>query len=110
GIHVYIHLKPVNNYEAVAEFARLLAAEVAHRVPQIATIERSIAKRKSDQVYVDSMQNARGKSLSSVLTARAKPGETVSMPLTWKQVESGAKSADFTITNVTQLIEKKTKP
>jgi len=110
GMHVYIPLKPVNNYEAVAEFARLLAAEVAHRVPQIATIERSIAKRKSDQVYVDSMQNARGKSLASVLTARAKPGATVSMPLTWKQVESGAKIADFTIRNVPELIAKKKNP
>jgi len=88
----------------------LLAAEVANRVPKIATIERSIAKRKADQVYVDAMQNARGKSLAAVLTARAKPRATVSMPLTWKQVEKGVKISDFTIKNVPELIAKKGNP
>jgi bifunctional non-homologous end joining protein LigD len=107
GIHVYVPLKPTNAYEKAAEFARLLAAEVAHRAPKIATIERMIAKRKTTQVYVDWMQNARGKSLASVFTARAKPGATVSMPLTWKQIEKGVKMSDFTISNVPDLLGKK---
>lgn len=110
GMHIYLPLKPVNTYERVAEFARLLAAEVANRVPQIATIERTIVKRKVDQVYVDSMQNARGKSLAAVFTARAKPKATVSMPLTWKQVEKGVKISDFTIRNVPELLAKKGNP
>jgi bifunctional non-homologous end joining protein LigD len=110
GVHIYIPLKPTNEYEKVAEFAKLLSGEVAHRAPQIATVERAIAKRKSTQVYVDWMQNARGKSLASVFTARAKPKATVSMPLTWKQIERGAKIADFTITNVPELLNKKGDP
>ena len=110
GMHIYLPLKPRNEYEAVAEFARLLAAEVAHRRPQTATIERSLSKRKVDQVYVDAMQNARGKSLAAVFTARAKPGATVSMPLTWQQVEKGVKISDFTIKNVPELIGKKANP
>jgi bifunctional non-homologous end joining protein LigD len=110
GIHVYIPLKPTNEYEKVAEFAKLLAGEVARRAPKIATVERTIAKRKINQVYVDWMQNARGKSLAAVFTARAKPKATVSMPLTWKQIASGVKIADFTITNVPELIKKKGDP
>ena len=58
--------------EKVAEFARLFATEVASRAED-RDIERTIAKRKSTQVYVDWMQNARGKSLAAVFTARAKP-------------------------------------
>ena len=106
GMHIYLPLKPNNDYERIAEFARLLAAEVAGRVPKIATVERTISKRKTDQVYVDAMQNARGKSLAAVFTARAKPGATVSMPLTWKQVENGVKISDFTIRNVPRIMEK----
>jgi bifunctional non-homologous end joining protein LigD len=106
GIHLYVPLKPKNEYEQVAEFARLFASEVARRAPQIATVERTIAKRKSTQVYVDWMQNARGKSLASVFTARAKPKATVSMPLTWKQISRGVKIEDFTITNVPELLKK----
>ena len=107
GIHIYVPLKPANEYDKVAEFARLFATEVAQRAPKIATVERTIAKRKSTQVYVDWMQNARGKTLAASYTARAKPGATVSMPLTWKQVEKGVKIRDFTITNVPELLKKK---
>ena len=106
GIHVYLPLKPTNKYESVAEFSRLLASEVASRAPKIATVERAIAKRKKEQVYVDWMQNARGKSLASVFTARAKPKATVSMPLTWKQIEQGVKISDFTVKNVPVLLKK----
>jgi bifunctional non-homologous end joining protein LigD len=107
GIHVYVPLKPANEYEKVAEFARLFATEVAQRAPKIATVERTIAKRKSTQVYVDWMQNARGKSLAAVFTARARPKAPVSMPLTWKQIEKGVKIQDFTIVNVPDLLQKK---
>jgi len=107
GIHIYLPLKPTNEYETVAEFSRLLATEIAGRVPKIATVERTIAKRKRDQVYVDWMQNARGKSLASVFTSRAKPKATVSMPLTWKQIEQGVKISDFTVRNVPALLKKK---
>lgn len=107
GIHIYLPLKPRNEYDSVAEFSRLLASEIARRVPKIATVERTIAKRKSDQVYVDWMQNARGKSLAAVFTARAKPKATVSMPLTWKQIEQGVKISDFTVKNVPALLKKK---
>ena len=106
GIHIYLPLKPTNEYESVAEFSRLLAGEVAQRAPKIATVERSLAKRKPQQVYVDWMQNARGKSLAAVFTARAKPGATVSMPLTWKQIEQGVKISDFSVKNVPALLKK----
>ncbi|HYK20774.1 MAG TPA: non-homologous end-joining DNA ligase [Pyrinomonadaceae bacterium] len=107
GIHIYVPLKPANEYDKVAEFARLFASEVARRAPRIATIERTIAKRKSTQVYVDWMQNARGKSLAAAFTARAKPGATVSMPLEWKQISKGVQIKDFTIVNVPELLKKK---
>lgn len=106
GIHIYLPLKPTNDYEKVAEFSRLVAGEVSARVPRIATIERSLSKRKKEQVYVDWMQNARGKSLAAVFTARAKPKATVSMPLTWKQIEQGVKISDFTVKNVPTLLKK----
>ncbi|HKP46318.1 MAG TPA: non-homologous end-joining DNA ligase [Pyrinomonadaceae bacterium] len=106
GVHVYVPLAATNEYEKVAEFSRLLATEIAGRAPKIATVERTISKRKPDQVYVDWMQNSRGKSLAAVFTARAKPGATVSMPLSWKQVEQGVKISDFTVKNVPALLKK----
>jgi bifunctional non-homologous end joining protein LigD len=106
GIHIYVPLKPKYDYGKIAGIAMALANEVAQRAPKIATTQRSLAKRKKQQVYVDAMQNARGKTIASVFSARAKPGATVSMPLAWKQVEKGVKISDFTIRNAPGLLGK----
>ena len=106
GIHVYLPLKPKYDFEKIAEIATALANEVAQRAPKIATTQRSLAKREKQQVYVDAMQNARGKTIAAAFSARAKAGATVSMPLTWKQVRQGVKISDFTIKNAPGLIKK----
>src|SRR5262245_37787977 len=106
GIHIYVPLKPKLVFGKVAAVAEGLAAEVARRAPKIATVQRSLAKREKQQVYVDAMQNARGKTIAAPYSARAKPSATVSMPLTWKQVAKGVKISDFTIQNVPKLVEK----
>ena len=106
GIHIYLPLKPKYDFGKIAAVAHALAGEVASRAPKIATTQRSLAKRQKQQVYVDSMQNARGKTIASVFSARARPGATVSMPVTWKQIEKGVKISDFTIKNVPKLVGK----
>src|ERR1041385_3503967 len=106
GIHIYVPLKPKLEFGKVAAVAEALATEVAQRAPKIATVQRSLAKRQKQQVYVDAMQNARGKTIAAPYSARAKPGATVSMPLTWKQVAKGAKISDFTIENAPILVDK----
>jgi len=106
GIHIYLPLKPKYDYGKIAAVAHALSGEVASRAPKIATTQRSLAKRQKQQVYVDAMQNARGKTIAAPYSARAKAGATVSMPLTWKQIEKGVKIADFTVKNVPKLVEK----
>ena len=106
GIHVYLPIRPKYDYRQIGAIAEGLAAEVARRLPKIATVQRSLAKRQKQQVYVDALQNARGKTIAAAYSARAKPGATVSMPLTWKQIEKGVKISDFTIENLPSLIKK----
>src|SRR6266436_5051140 len=106
GIHVYLPLKPKHDYRKIAAVAEALASEVAQRAPKIATTQRSLSKRQKQQVYVDAMQNARGKSIAAPYSARARANATVSMPLTWKQIELGVKISDFTIENVPALVKK----
>lgn len=106
GIHIYLPLQPKHTYAKAAAIAEGLAAEVARRAPKIATVQRSLAKRGKQQVYVDAMQNARGKTIAAAYSARARAGASVSMPLTWKQIEKGVKISDFTIENVPALVKK----
>ena len=110
GIHLYLPLEPAYDHEAVAGFAQEIACDVAGRAPQIATVERTPSARKKGQVYIDWLQNARGKTMVAPYSVRAKRGATVSMPLTWGQIEEGVRIADFTIRNVPARVETERDP
>lgn len=101
GIHVYVPIKPIYSYEDVARFAEQIATRVADENSGIATVERSLKKRKPGQIYVDHMQNARGKSVVAPYSVRPREGATVSAPLEWAEVERGKITIqDFTIKNI----------
>ena len=108
GIHVYVPIKPEYTYEQVGDLASAIAKMVANENPTWATVERSKAKRKKEQIYVDHMQNSYGKSVVAPYSVRPRSGATVSAPLDWKEVERKKMSiADFTIENMLARIKKK---
>ena len=108
GIHVYVPVKPAYAYEQVAELAEQVATVVAREQAEVATVERSKRKRGARMIYVDHMQNARGKSVVAPYSVRPKPGATVSAPLEWSEVErKKIKTADFHIKNMPRRVESK---
>jgi bifunctional non-homologous end joining protein LigD len=108
GLHVYVPIKPVHSYEEVADFAARVAARVVEANPEIATIERSLQKRQRKQIYVDAMQNARGKSVVAPYSVRPRPGATVSAPLEWREVKAQKITPqDFTIKNIPARVARK---
>ena len=108
GIHVYVPIKPVYGYDLVADFAERVATRVAHENPLIATVERSLKKRKQGQIYVDHMQNAQGKSVVAPYSVRPRQGATVSAPLEWTEVQRKKITIqDFTIKNIHRRLSAK---
>ena len=96
GLHIYVPMPPRTPYEAGLIFCQIVATRVAQKHPALATVERSLAAR-GRRIYVDYMQNMRGKTLASVYSPRATPFAGVSTPLTWDEVEAGVSPRDFTI-------------
>jgi len=96
GIHIYIPLPPGMPYEAGLLFCQIVATIVAQKHPEIATVERHV-KSRGARVYVDYLQNIRGKTLATAYSARASDYAGVSAPLTWKEIHQGVHREDFTI-------------
>lgn len=74
------------------------------RYPQKITMEWDTRKRKG-KVFFDHNQNARGKTIASIFSARPTISATVSMPLRWEKLQSIVPT-DFTILNVPEVIRK----
>jgi bifunctional non-homologous end joining protein LigD len=108
GIHIYVPVKPAYDYGQIAGLAEQVATVVARERSGVATVERSKRKRGEGMIYVDHMQNARGKSVVAPYSVRPKPGATVSAPLEWKEVErKKIRTADFHIGNMLRRVESK---
>jgi len=106
GIHVYVPVEPEYEYEQIAELAERVATVVARERAEAATVERSKRKRGEGMIYVDHMQNARGKSVVAPYSVRPKPGATVSAPLEWKEVErKKIRTSDFHIKNMLRRVQ-----
>ena len=96
GLHIYVPMPPDTPYEAGLLFCQIVATMVAKKHPRSATVERAI-KARGSRVYVDYLQNIRGKTLASAYSRRASEFAGVSTPLRWDEVEKGASPKDFTI-------------
>jgi bifunctional non-homologous end joining protein LigD len=99
GMHVYIPLPPGTSYETGRIFCEIVATLVAERHPRAATVERAVDAR-GRRVYIDYMQNFRGKTLATAYSARGSEFAGVSTPLTWREVHAGVDPRDFTLTTL----------
>jgi bifunctional non-homologous end joining protein LigD len=100
GLHIVLPLPPETSYDAAARLTELIARRVAEAHPEDTTIERSLAERPPAAVYLDYLQNARGKSLACAYCARARAGATVSTPLRWSELGDALDPGSFTIRSV----------
>jgi bifunctional non-homologous end joining protein LigD len=103
GLHIYIPLPQHTSYEAGRLFCELIATLVAERHPRVATVERAVDAR-GRRVYVDYLQNMRGKTLATAYSARATDDAGVSAPLTWAELHAGVDRRDFTVRTMPERV------
>jgi bifunctional non-homologous end joining protein LigD len=97
GIHIVLPLPPRTSYETSAALALHLAEAAVAADPERATLERGIKARPKGSIYVDALQNARGKSMAAPYSVRAKPAATVSAPLRERELTSRLRIETFTV-------------
>ncbi|MFL5616868.1 MAG: non-homologous end-joining DNA ligase [Gemmatimonadaceae bacterium] len=106
GVHLYVPIRRGPLQKRVWTFAKALAQALAAKHPKLLTSEYRIADRPKGRVLVDYNQNAWGRTLASIYSARPKKGASVSTPVTWKEVERGVAIDDFHIGNVPARVKK----
>lgn len=85
GLHVYLPLVRKYTYKDAAGFVELVARLLLEVYPERVTLERTVANR-TGRVYVDYLQNIKGKTITSVYGARPSPGAPVSTPIHWEEL------------------------
>ncbi|MBA2684473.1 MAG: DNA ligase D [Gemmatimonadaceae bacterium] len=106
GLHIAIPLPARTPYEAGLLLAQLIATRVAEEHPKDATVERSVKARPPAAIYVDYLQNVKGKSVAGAYCIRARDGATVSTPLQWKELNASLDPHEHTIETVPARIVK----
>ena len=104
GLHVYVPIVRGPAQKEVWTFAKALAVELAARHPKLMTSEYKVAKRPHGRVLVDYNQNAWGRTLASIYSARPRPQAPVSTPVTWEEIDEGCRIEDFRLDNVRDRI------
>jgi bifunctional non-homologous end joining protein LigD len=97
GIHIVLALPPRTTYETSAALALSLAEAVVAEHPDVATVERSVKARPKGSIYVDALQNARGKSMAAPYSVRARAAASVSAPLRKAELTSRLRIDAFTV-------------
>ena len=106
GIHIVMPLPRGASYEVSVTLAELVARRVNEEHPKETTVHRWVKSRPPAAVYVDYLQNIRGKTVASVYSARAEPRASVSTPLKWTELTDDLRPGDFTILNVPARVKR----
>lgn len=97
GLHIYVPIESRYPFRTTSRFVQALARIVIDAMPEKATNARAV-KDRGGRVYIDHLQNLKGKTIASVYSLRPFPGAPVSLPVHWDELKL-VRPGDFNIKN-----------
>jgi bifunctional non-homologous end joining protein LigD len=111
GLHVVTPLtggKDAVPWPAAKNFAHIICAQMASDSPT-KYLDTMAKKDRVGRIFLDYLRNDRTSTAVAVLSTRARPGATISMPIHWKEVKATLKPERFNIPTGPEIL-KKSKP
>ena len=93
GIQVYVPLNGEETYDTVKPFSQAVAQALEKAEPAL-VVSRMTKSLRIGKVLVDWSQNTRSKTTVAAYSLRARERPTISTPVMWDEVESGASGDD----------------
>ena len=103
GLHVFIPVLPKYTYEQTRDFSHIISQAVHNALPKITSLER-LPKNRIGKVYLDFLQNGKGKTMACAYSLRPREGATASTPLEWDEIND--KKFDLKNYNIKTLPER----
>ena len=98
GLHVVIPLERHYQFDETRTFVHAVGILLSRRLPGV--VSELSGTHMPGTVFVDYLQNAAWKTMIAPYSLRATEQATVSMPLSWEEVQNGVMPEDFTIRTV----------
>ena len=111
GLHVVTPLtggKDAVPWPAAKNFAHIICAQMASDSPT-KYLDTMAKKDRVGRIFLDYLRNDRTSTAVAVLSTRARPGATISMPIHWQEVKATLKPERFNIRTGPEIL-KQSKP
>lgn len=99
GMQVCVGIEPGATYEETRAFVRMIGGLIRRADPDRVTMEPSVAKR-TGKVYIDHTMNRDAQNVVAAYSVRPVEAASVSMPVSWREVERGVRAQDFSIETI----------
>lgn len=106
GLHIFIPVKSNYTYRLTREFSRLISETVYKALPDITSLER-MPKKRIGKVYLDFLQNGKGKTMACAYSLRPREGATCSAPLEWSELDHAFDIKNYNIKTMPRRMREK---
>ena len=108
GLHVFVPVRPEHGFVDVRHAAIVVGRELERRDPSRVTMSWWKEERGA-RVFVDFNQNAQDRVMASAYSLRPRPEATVSLPITWAELDDVDPMA-FTLRTVPEIVADREDP
>lgn len=104
GVQIVMPIERGPTFDELRQFGKFISEYLVAQNPRLFTVER-MKKDRGNLIYLDYLQHYAGKTLPAPYSPRARPGATVSTPLSWDEVRQDVKPIDFHLLNIRERLQ-----